>query len=82
MKPHPRIRKTVKWGGAAVSVVLMVAWVGSKWYEAGYMTSGGNSVLLAAGPGTVAVRWPLLLGLYDLVFALTAYAVFDFLLED
>ena len=39
-------------------------------------------LLLAAGPGTVAARWPLILGLYDLVFALTAYAVFDFLLED
>ena len=39
-------------------------------------------LLLAAGPGTVAARWPLILGLYDLVFALTAYGVFDFLLED
>jgi heme exporter protein B len=39
-------------------------------------------LLLAAGPGAVAARWPLILGLYDVVFALTAYAVFDFLLED
>jgi heme exporter protein B len=39
-------------------------------------------LFLAAGAGTVAARWPLILGLYDLVFALTAYAVFDFLLED
>jgi len=29
MKPHPRIRKTIKWGGAAVTVLLVVAWVGS-----------------------------------------------------
>jgi len=29
MKPHPRIRKTVKWGGAAVTVLLVAAWVGS-----------------------------------------------------
>jgi heme exporter protein B len=29
-----------------------------------------------------ALRWLLLLGLYDLVFGLIAYAVFDFLLED
>ena len=28
------------------------------------------------------VRWLLVLGLYDLVFGLLAYAVFDFLLED
>jgi len=33
----------------------------------------------AAWPAT---RWLLLLGLYDLVFGLIAYAVFDFLLED
>jgi hypothetical protein len=29
MKPHPRIRKTIKWGGAAVTVLLVVVWVGS-----------------------------------------------------
>jgi heme exporter protein B len=27
-------------------------------------------------------KWLLILALYDLVFALVAYAVFDFLLED
>jgi heme exporter protein B len=32
----------------------------------------------AATPG----RWLVILALYDLVFALLAYAVFDFLLED
>ncbi len=32
-----------------------------------------------AGP---SLRWPLMLALYDLVFGLIAYAVFDFLLED
>jgi hypothetical protein len=31
MKPHPRIRKTIKWGGAAVTVLLVVVWVGSGW---------------------------------------------------
>jgi heme exporter protein B len=43
----------------------------------------------AAGPllavhttGTPPGRWMAFLGLYDLVFALLAYAVFDFLLED
>lgn len=34
------------------------------------------------GVGGVGIRWLLLLGLYDLVFGLIAYAVFDFLLED
>jgi heme exporter protein B len=43
-----------------------------------------SSPLLSAGghPGAPAGRWLLLLGLYDLVFGLIAYAVFDFLLED
>jgi heme exporter protein B len=35
-----------------------------------------------AGAGTLPVRWLGVLGLYDLVFALLALAVFDFLLED
>ena len=42
-----------------------------------------SSPLLATGHGGGAgARWLLLLGLYDLVFGLIAYAVFDFLLED
>lgn len=39
--------------------------------------------LLASGGATwPAAKWLLVLGLYDLVFGLLAYAVFDFLLED
>jgi hypothetical protein len=33
MKPHPRIRKTIKWGGAAVTLLLVVVWIGSGWWE-------------------------------------------------
>jgi hypothetical protein len=36
MKPHPRIRKTIKWGGAAVTVLLVVVWIGSGWCSAGF----------------------------------------------
>jgi len=43
---------------------------------------GTTPLLLESGAGGVAVKWPLILGLYDLTFALIAYAVFDFLLED
>ncbi|CAA9507922.1 MAG: hypothetical protein AVDCRST_MAG13-2637 [uncultured Solirubrobacteraceae bacterium] len=39
-------------------------------------------VLSQAGAGALEGRWLGLLGLYDLVFGLIAYAVFDFLLED
>jgi heme exporter protein B len=36
----------------------------------------------AAGAQALPMRWLTILGLYDLVFGLLAYAVFDFLLED
>jgi heme exporter protein B len=42
----------------------------------------GAALLAAGGPQEVPARWPVILGLYDVVFALVAYAVFDFLLED
>lgn len=29
MKPHPRIRKAVKWGGGAVTVLLVAGWIAS-----------------------------------------------------
>jgi heme exporter protein B len=41
-----------------------------------------SSPLLATHGGAPAGRWLLTLGLYDLVFGLIAYALFDFLLED
>jgi heme exporter protein B len=42
-----------------------------------------SSPLLAAdGAGPLEARWLLILGLYDLVFGLLAYAIFDFLLEE
>jgi heme exporter protein B len=43
---------------------------------------GAGQLLSAHGRSFPAGHWLLILGLYDLVFALLAYAVFDFLLED
>ncbi len=42
----------------------------------------GTAPLLEAGGGSLPLRWPAVLGLYDMVFGLLSYAVFDFLLED
>jgi heme exporter protein B len=39
-------------------------------------------LLAEGGAGGLEGRWLLILGLYDLVFGLLAYAIFDFLLED
>jgi heme exporter protein B len=41
-----------------------------------------SPLLAEAGATAVPGRWLAVLGLYDLVFGLIAYAVFDFLLED
>jgi heme exporter protein B len=39
-------------------------------------------LLAAGGAGTLEGRWMAIMALYDVVFGLLAYAVFDFLLED
>lgn len=44
--------------------------------------SKATSPLLAYGGGSVPGRWLAVLALYDVVFGLLAYAVFDFLLDD
>jgi heme exporter protein B len=44
--------------------------------------SRASSPLLSLHSGAPAARWLVTLALYDLLFGLIAYAVFDFLLED
>ena len=41
-----------------------------------------RATLARGGRGGAPGRWLAILGLYDLVFGLLAFAVFDFLLED
>jgi hypothetical protein len=40
MKPHPRIRKTIKWGGLALGLLLAGVWVRSQWVGDAYIVSG------------------------------------------
>ncbi len=54
MKPHPRIRKMVKWGGTLVSVVLLVVWVGSGWWYVQTVIPGGTLLQLGAGTAIVS----------------------------
>jgi hypothetical protein len=49
MKPHPRIRKTIKWGGAAVTVLLVVVWVGSIWWDVAWCSKRIGFVDVGAG---------------------------------
>jgi heme exporter protein B len=43
---------------------------------------GTTPLLLQSGSQGLEVRWLFVLGLYDLVFGLLAYALFDYLIED
>jgi heme exporter protein B len=43
---------------------------------------GTTPLVLEAGAQGVPTRWLVVLGLYDLVFGLLAYALFDYLIED
>jgi hypothetical protein len=52
MRPHPRIRKTIKWGGAAVTLLLVVVWIGSGWWTVLWAPS--NSISAGAGQGCVS----------------------------
>ena len=45
-------------------------------------TNASSPLLATGGAGSVPLKWLAVLALYDLVFGLIAYAVFDFLLED
>ena len=56
---------------------------GHSWrISAGTLPPGLTPLLLEAGEVSLPLRWPLILCLYDLVFALLAYALFDYLVED
>ncbi len=52
MKPHPpphRIRKTIKWGGAVVTVLLVVVWIGSGWWWVHWGSGKANEFNVRCG---------------------------------
>lgn len=42
MRRHPRIRKTMKWGGAAVSLVLLATFISSAWWTVARRAPDGS----------------------------------------
>ncbi len=58
MKPHPRIRKTVKWGGAAVTVLLVVVWIASAWFMLEWGNRGGWHTVLSGGEWIISYAGP------------------------
>ncbi len=58
MRPHPRIRTTIKWCGLALAVVLVAAWVVTIWKNATYYSGDGG--FLALRQGSVVSMTPIL----------------------
>ena len=58
MRPHPRIRKTIKWGGAAVTVLLLVVWVVSYRWSPMLHDGGSNVAMIVDGTLTVGTDMP------------------------
>jgi heme exporter protein B len=46
------------------------------------LAKAATPLFLQAGAGALPTRWLAVLGLYDLIFGLLAYGLFDFLVED
>ena len=67
MKPHPKIRKTIKWGGAVVTVLLVSLWLGSGWFIA---LRDSKRITFAVGGGEVycRVRYNSQIGFYPAGF--------------
>ena len=62
MKPHPRppiIRKTIKWGGVVVTVLLVVVWVGSTSVSGGLPPLGNCGIVVKQGRAQIIVGVPL-----------------------
>ena len=49
VKAHPWIRKTVKWGGAAATVLLVVVWIGSAWWAVTWESREFKEFRICAG---------------------------------
>jgi hypothetical protein len=56
VKPHARIRKSVKWGGLVVTVLLSIAWIGSRWRLVGWDPTARTCLVLSTGQFRVNVQ--------------------------
>ena len=75
MKPHPKLRKTIKWGGAVVTVLLVVVWVGSGWGGFGwYDTSGRGFYIQFGGVGCVSTSFRLPLEMIGWCYWVCSYS--------
>jgi hypothetical protein len=54
----PFFRKTIKWGGAAVTLLLVVVWIGSGWYWIEWLSRSWFAVYLARGQVHISHNMP------------------------
>src|SRR5688500_15142956 len=51
MRPRPRARSVVKWGGAIVTVLVLAAWVASARWYLGWTSADASTTAYVAGGG-------------------------------
>src|SRR4051812_29229868 len=49
MQPHPRIRKTIKWDGLVLTVLLVGAWIGSGWWNVAWFDWEARGFVVSRG---------------------------------
>jgi hypothetical protein len=58
MRPHPRIRRTLKWTAAAVTLLLAVLWIRSGWRSIDWNVGDGRGVFLSRGVFGISIFGP------------------------
>ena len=53
VKPHPRIRKAVKWGATLVAAALAITWIGSVWTRTSWGTAHKDRLVVQHGQCTL-----------------------------
>lgn len=56
-----RLRSTIKWGGTVLTVLLLVVWLGSAWWQVPLRQDGSGGAY-GLGAGQLLVTWPLRTG--------------------
>jgi hypothetical protein len=59
MKPHPRIRKAIKWGGLVLMVLIVAVWIAAQWYSLSFCNTRNSLILQHTGAiiGIAAGDW-------------------------
>jgi hypothetical protein len=55
MRPHPRIRKTIKWGGLALAALLLGVCLASRWWWVEWRGSGPQNKWISLKGGRLVI---------------------------